>query len=205
MIDLEAVNTADVAHKPFSYFVASNVLSPSSFAEVSPDFPAISKPGIFPLSELTYGPAFSQLIDDIRSPELRELLGSKLNVDLSDMPLMITVRGQCQRKDGRIHTDSTDKVVTCLLYLNEPWKQDSGRLRLLRNGHDLDDMIAEVPPDAGTLVAFKRSDNSWHGHYPYEGPRRYIMFNWVRSDSALNWNVGRHKLSARLKRLNPFK
>ena len=29
---------------------------------------------------------------------------------------------------------------------------------------DLNDIIAEVSPIAGTLLAFKRTDNSWHGH-----------------------------------------
>ena len=64
--------------------------------------------------------------------------------------------------------------------------------------------IAEIPPDGGTLVAFKRSERSWHGHAPFEGPRRYVMFNWVRSDAALTREIGRHRLSAKLKRLNPF-
>ncbi len=205
MIDLAAVGAADVAREPFFYFVAKDVLQPTQLDEIGRDFPAITKPGIFPLSELTYGGAFSRLIDDIRSPGVEDLLAQKFDVDLSDKPLMITVRGHCQKKDGRIHTDSTDKIVTCLLYLNEPWDQDGGRLRLLRNGHDLEDVIAEVPPNGGTLVAFKRSNNSWHGHLPHEGPRRYVMFNWVQSDSTLKWNLGRHALSARLKRLNPFK
>ncbi len=117
---------------------------------------------------------------------------------------MITVRGHCARRDGRIHTDSTDKIVTCLLYLNDSWAEDGGRLRLLRNGHDIDDDITEMPPNGGTFVAFRRSDNSWHGHLPFEGPRRYVMFNWVRSEAVLMKNLGRHTLSARLKRLNPF-
>lgn len=204
MIDLDAIGRASVTHEPFSYFVASNVLQPSSFESLSKDFPDISGPGVYPLSELEYGTGFAELIDDIRSSELEDMLSAKFGVDLSGLPLMITVRGHCQKKDGRIHTDSTDKVVTCLLYLNEPWQEQGGRLRLLRNGHDLEDVIAEVPPDRGTLVAFRRSDNSWHGHHPFEGPRRYVMFNWVRSSAALGRNMRRHVLSARLKRLNPF-
>ena len=82
---------------------------------------------------------------------------------------------------------------------------DGGRLRLLRNGTDIEDYIAEVPPDGGTFIAFKRSDKSWHGHLPFEGERRYVMFNWVRSNAALTRNVLRHKVSASIKRLNPFR
>jgi hypothetical protein len=205
MLDLDAIRRSAVTHEPFSFFETRGVLNGETLERVRADFPAISQPGIFPLEELSGGPAFNQLIDAIHEPDLEALLEEKLDVELSDLPLMITVRGHCHRRDGRIHTDSTDKVVTCLLYLNEPWENGGGRLRLLRSGTDIEDFIAEIPPDSGTLVAFKRSDNSWHGHLPFEGQRRYVMFNWVRSSAALSRNVLRHRVSASLKRLNPFR
>ena len=118
--------------------------------------------------------------------------------------MMITVRGQAQSKDGRIHTDTKDKVATCLLYLNNAWDDGGGRLRLLRNGEDLDDYITEIPPNGGAFVAFKVSHNSWHGHKPFVGERRSIMVNWLRSEGAHARQLGRHKLSARVKRLLPF-
>ena len=71
-----------------------------------------------------------------------------------------------------------------LIYFNDPWEAQGGRLRLLRSPTDLNDMIGEVPPDAGTMIAFRRSDNSFHGHEPYEGVRRYVMINWMTSDFA---------------------
>jgi SM-20-related protein len=205
MLNLDAIRRSAVVHEPFSFLQTTGVLDALSLVRVSADFPPISQPGIFPLEEVTGGPAFSALIDEIRGADLEALLEEKLDVALSDLPLMVTVRGHCHRRDGRIHTDSTDKVVTCLLYLNQPWESGGGRLRLLRNGTDIEDYIVEVPPDGGTLVAFKRSDNSWHGHLPFEGQRRYVMFNWVRSSAALSRNVLRHRVSASLKRLNPFR
>lgn len=204
MLDFEAIGRATVASEPFPYFLVENVLSDQSLAAVRADFPAISHPGIFPLSELHYGPAFAALVEDIRGEALEEAMSEKFGVDLSDKPLMITVRGRCRASDGQIHTDSTSKVVTCLLYLNEPWSEAGGRLRLLRDPKDIESTIAEVPPNGGTLVAFRRTDNSWHGHKPFEGERRYVMFNWVVSQAALERELGRHKLSAKLKRLNPF-
>lgn len=204
MLDLDAIRSAPVAGAPFPYFTASNVLDAAALEAVREDFPQIAHPGIFPLSELDYGPAFAALIEDIRGYGLEEILSEKFGVDLTDKPLMITVRGRCRLSDGQIHTDSTSKVVTCLLYLNEPWAEDGGRLRLLRDPKDIESTIAEVPPDGGTFVAFRRTDNSWHGHKPFEGPRRYVMFNWVTSQAALDRELGRHRLSARFKRLNPF-
>lgn len=199
MLNLDAVRASAVTHAPFSHFLAEHVLSRDSLAAVGRDFPDIQSPGIFPLEELRYGAAFRDLINDVRSADLEQVIEQKLGVSLADKPLMITVRGHCQRKDGRIHTDSKDKIVTCLLYLNTEWQQEGGRLRLLRNGTDIEDYITEIPPDGGTLVAFRRSDCSWHGHLPFEGQRRYIMFNWVASGAALSKNIVRHRISARLK------
>lgn len=205
MLDLEAIRRAPVTHEPFSFFQVARAMDREALGRIATDFPAILQPGIFPLDELSGGPAFNALIEEIRGADLEAILEEKLGVELSELPLMVTVRGHCHRRDGRIHTDSTDKVVTCLLYLNQPWECGGGRLRLLRNGRDIEDYIAEIPPDGGTLVAFRRSDKSWHGHLPFEGQRRYVMFNWVRSEAALSRNVLRHRVSAQLKRLNPFR
>ena len=204
MLNFEAIANAPVNHEPFSFFATPSVLSAVDLAAIRADFPDIRQPGIFPLSELTYGPAFAALIEDIQSAQLEDIMAEKYGVDLVDKPLMITVRGQAQRKDGRIHTDSITKYVTCLLYLNDIWDESEGRLRLLRSGDNLDNFITEIPPSGGTLASFMRADNSWHGHEPYEGERRYIMFNWMTSHAALERDLGRHRFSSKVKRLNPF-
>lgn len=204
MLNLEAVARAPVATEPFKFFMAPGVLSAVDLAAVRADFPELRKPGIFPLSELQYGPAFSRLIEGIHSPQFARVMEKKYNVDLLDKPIMITVRGQAQKKDGRIHTDSKAKFVTCLLYLNDVWDEGGGCLRMLRNGSDLDDYAAEIPPNGGTLASFVRSENSWHGHEPFEGERRYVMFNWMTSQAEMDRELGRHKISAKVKRHIPF-
>ena len=107
-------------------------------------------------------------------------------------------------KDGRIHTDSPTKLITLLLYMNPVWHEPAGRLRLLRGADDLDDCVAEVPPLAGAMVAFRRSEVSFHGHYPHRGERRVLQLNWVSDESVVRRELGRHAWSARLKELNPF-
>lgn len=52
-------------------------------------------------------------------------------------------------------------------------------MRLLNGGSDLEDYFTKVEPKGGTMLVFKRADNSWHGHHPYEGPRRAIQINWL--------------------------
>ena len=196
VIDFNAISKTEVIREPFQFFATSGVLSAVDLAAIRADFPDIRKPGIFPLSELSYGHAFARLIEDIRSQELEDVMAAKYGVDLSDKPLMITVRGHAQKKDGRIHTDAKTKFVTCLLYLNDSWDNGDGRLRMLRNPDDLGDYIAEIPPTGGTLASFMRLENSWHGHKPCVGERRYVMFNWMTSPTALERDLGRHRFSA---------
>ena len=71
---------------------------------------------------------------------------------------------------------------------------------MLRSGNNLDEVILEVPPTEGTLLAFRRSNNSWHGHKPFSGPRRAIQFNWVTSEAVVRREQNRHRISAWMKR-----
>jgi hypothetical protein len=201
LIDPASLRRATVFHEPFSFLFAQDLLSAPALESVRADFPEIDRPGLFPLSALSYGPNFAALVDELLEPEVEQALGAALGVDLSGRRRMVTVRGRCRMRDGRIHTDNADKVAAALLYLNDQWDAEGGRLRLLRNGVDIDDMVAEVPPRAGTLLAFKRSENSWHGHKPYAGERRYIMVNWMARPAAAERELARHKLSARAKSL----
>jgi hypothetical protein len=116
---------------------------------------------------------------------------------------MYSLRGYLRERDGQIHTDSTDKIITALLYLNEHWESRAGRLRLLRNGTDLESYVAEVPPDSGNLLVFRRSDNSWHGHHPFEGPRRALQMNWMTDERSRGLHALRHQVSAVVKKLRP--
>jgi hypothetical protein len=201
VINLERLAAAPTHAWPFRRFSATGVISRERLAEVARDFPPVDQAGLFALSDLRYGPAFARLIEDLRRPEFTALMERKLDVDLADRPMMITVRGRCALRDGRAHTDSEDKIATGLLYLNGPeWRDNGGRLRLLASG-DVEDVLEEVAPEGGVLLAFRRSDRSWHGHRPFAGERRYVMFNWLRSGPTLAKNLARHKLSSAFKRV----
>ena len=202
ILRLNRLEAAPLVPSPFPHLLATEMLSETALNAINGAFPPIASPGLFPLDAVQGGAAFNALIDEIGGAPLRGMLAAKFGLALDGLPQMITVRGHAQRKDGRIHTDSQDKVLTCLLYLNRlDWPAEGGRLRLLRKGDDLESTIAEVPPLGGTLVAFQRTACSWHGHAPFEGPRRYVMFNWVRSEATLQKNLARHRVSAWVKRL----
>jgi hypothetical protein len=204
MINFSAIEASPVASQPFDYFAAGQVLHEGALEAIRSDFPVIDSPGIFPLSALSYGPAFAELIKEVRSAQMREVISQKFGIDVTNMPLMVTVRGHAQKKDGRIHCDSKDKVVTCLLYLNEQWDAAGGRLRMLRDGENIENYAAEIPASGGSFAAFRVTPTSWHGHKPFVGERRYIMFNWIRSDEARRSHEWRHRLSSLLKPFIPF-
>ena len=201
MLDLERFRTTPLTREPFDFLVVPEFVRPEARGAIDQDYPEVPRPGSFPLREVTYGPAFANLIDEMRSEEFRKAFEEKFGVDLSNRPDMITVRGRCSEKDGKIHTDSETKIITILIYMNSAWESLGGQLRLLRSGENLDDMILEVPPTEGTLLAFRRSSNSWHGHKPFSGPRRVIQFNWVTSDAVVRREQNRHRFSVWLKKL----
>jgi SM-20-related protein len=198
---LEAFSETPLVTKPFQYLIVPSFVDAAAFKAIIADYPKITTSGSFPVDQVTFGPTFRTLLDELEGNEFREAFEEKFNIALKGRPTVTTVRGRCGSGDGKIHTDSTSKIITALIYMNEAWEPQGGRLRLLRSGTDLNDIIVEVPPTAGTLIAFKRSDNSWHGHEPFDGERRVIQFNWLTSEGNRQIAMLRHHTSAAFKRV----
>jgi hypothetical protein len=200
-LDLAAFRAAPLVREPFEHLILPGFIRPEARAAINADYPRIDSPGSFPVRGLTFGPAFGSLLETLRGPEVRATFEEKFGIDLTGRPTMLTVRGRCGTRDGNIHTDSVSKFITVLLYMNPTWEGTGGCLRLLRSANDLDDVLAEVPPREGTLVAFRRRDNSFHGHKPFVGPRRVIQLNWVTGRGVERFERVRHQASAWVKRL----
>ncbi len=204
-LDIAALQRTPLNRDPYDYLVVPDFVRADRFSGVVADYPAVPGPGSHPLSEVEIGGHFEALLEELNGPAFRTAIEAKFGIDLSTRPTMFTVRGECRPTDGKIHTNSTTKIITVLLYMNEKWDKDGGRLRVLRNGTDLEDYAEEVPPHGGTLLAFRRSENSWHGHLPFDGTRRAIQMNWVTDKSVVAREQGRHRLSSTIKKLNPFR
>jgi hypothetical protein len=204
-LDLAALNATPLKREPFDYVVVKDFVLAESAPAIGADYPTIDKPGSFALDDVEVKPGLQGLIDELEGPDFRAAVEAKFDLDLSACPTMYTVRGMCGEGDGQIHTDSKTKVITVLLYLNEAWAPDGGRLRLLKNGDDIEAVAEELPPDFGTLLIFRRSENSWHGHKPFAGPRRVLQMNWVTSGRVVAWQQFRHRVSAAVKRMTPAK
>jgi hypothetical protein len=178
-IDLERFHAAPLQREPFDYLIVPGFVQPAARVQLEADFPRITRPGSFPLRSVRGGAMFDQLMQELTGPEVCRAFTAKFGLDLASLPTVLTVRGRCSQQDGSIHTDLPGKVITVLIYLNDSWENEGGRLRLLRSNRNIDDVIAEVPPVEGTLLAFRRCDHSWHGHKPHRGERRVVQMNWV--------------------------
>jgi hypothetical protein len=200
-LDQEALRSTPLVREPFEHVIVSGFVRPEARTAINADFPRIDKPGSFPVAELRYGPAFAGLLQTLTGDEVRTAFEHKFGVALGGRPTMLTVRGRSGTRDGNIHTDSVNKIITVLIYLNSQWTGNGGCLRLLRSSSDIEDVVTEVPPLDGTLVAFRRSDNSFHGHKPFIGPRRVIQLNWVTGRGVRFFETLRHRASAWLKKL----
>lgn len=200
MLNLSKLAAAELHREPFEYLLVDDILNDDCKAGIVADFPRIDKKGSFPLSRLNYGSSFKLLTDELLGPYFASVVQEKFNLDLSSYPTMITVRGWSDPGDGQLHTDSKDKLITVLLYLNPEWNTRGGHLRLLRS-KNVEDYVAEVPPTIGSMVVFKRCDHSWHGFPPFEGKRMSLQMNWVKSDSYRRKERFRHEISSFMKSL----
>jgi SM-20-related protein len=201
-LNLDKLRAAEISTDPFQYTIVPAFIGADSVARINATYPNIEKGGSYPIESLENTMAIKDVIAELDSPEFEALIEDKFDVALEGRPKMYSLRGYTRAKDGSIHTDSKDKIITVLLYLNENWQQPGGRLRILRDGKDVDNFAAEVPPDNGTLLVFKRSDTSWHGHHPFEGPRRSLQMNWMTSEGSKGFHAIRHKISAAVKKLS---
>ena len=204
MLRLDLLERAPLTTDPFEFTHVEGFLDAGDLAAVNRDYPAIRGTGSFPVDVLEYGPAFADLLAELKGPRFRSAVEQKFAIELADRPIMITARGWAGRRDGFIHTDSVTKLITVLLYTNERWERSEGCLRLLYDGEDLDRAAFEVTPSFGNLLVFRRSERSFHGHLPANEPRRSLQLNWMVDRAARDRELARHRRTAWIKRLNPF-
>ncbi len=196
LIDLNAVRNAQRSREPYDFVLASKFLKSEAIDEIRRDFPDIKKPGYLTVEEVDLHGRFKELIDELEGPELTEELSKQFGINLHQYPRLTTIMKRSQPKYGAIHTDGPSKVMTMLVYMNDEWEQgEGGRLRVLYDGKNFDPYALEVPPTMGTMFAFLRSDNSWHGHMPFSGERRVVQIAWVKSQADVDRKKKHNKMA----------
>jgi Rps23 Pro-64 3,4-dihydroxylase Tpa1-like proline 4-hydroxylase len=201
MLQIRALEKTKLESSPFEHVVVKDFIGIDAIKEINRDYPEIHDPKNFQIENLSFGPGFEQFLTELQSDEVREVVGQKFGVDLTGKPAQITVRRLCESNDGKIHTDSRTKIISALVYFNEEWPHEGGQLRLLRSDSDVEDYAVEVPPKAGTMLAFRRCDHSYHGHKPFDGERRMVQISWVEPKRVGNYKDKRTRLKWRIKRL----
>ena len=201
MLNFELIKKAEINSEFYPFFTVQDVfLNKEDHNRITKDFPRINKGGSFPSDSVSYGESIQSLIDTLEGDQMRAILENKFQIDLKDKPVVSTFRGYSRMKDGKIHSDSKTKIITVLIYLNDQWNEKNGRLRLLKGKDNLNDYIEEIPATMGSLVAFKVTENCWHGFEPFEGKRCSIQLNYLY-ENALSQHNFRHRLSSFFKRV----
>jgi SM-20-related protein len=205
MIDLDyaKLTATPIAAEPFPHVVVPGFVPAAALDAVLADLPPLGKRGSFPIDSVRLGPNAAALMQALEGPRLRQAIEGLFRLDLNDAPIMVTLRGWTNERDGKIHCDSLAKRVTVLLYLNretDAWSRQEGCLRLLRGPKDLEDFAVEVPPVNGTLLVFPNGPTTWHGHRQFTGPRHSVQLNYMTTDDKARSELRRHRLSAFVKR-----
>ncbi len=195
LLDIDNLQATKPESNPYPHLIVPRFLAPSRLEAIGIDFPTTTEPRNHDVRRLEYGPTFARLLEQFAEREWMEILGSKIGVpNLADLPYDTTIRTRSEASDGNIHTDHWSKLATVLIYPNLEWTAAGGRLRILRSKTDLEDYATEVVPADGTMLAFRRTPWSFHGHHKYVGPRLLIQISWLRrSPLARAWHgVSRH-------------
>ena len=201
ILDFDVLARTGLRREPFDHVILPGFVPAAEAAAIRACFPLGGRGGVEPARSQAPGDPLDRLLAALHDPDTSARFSDLFGLELAPETLMIHLRSRCRQQDGRIHTDSRDKLVTGLIYFNATWPHPGGRLRLLRSAGDMEDMVGEVLPLDGTMVVFRRSDVSFHGHYPHEGVRRCVMFNWMVDAAAARRETRRHAVSAVFKRL----
>ena len=203
MLNLTKISETTVTKNPYEYMVINEVIQERDLDQIINDYPNVPGPGSHPPVLFDIKGSFKNIVDELYSKEFQEIVEDKFNLSLKNRPKMYTIRGFCKKSDGKIHPDSKSKIITCLLYLNQKvWdsQEIGGKLRILNDGHNLENYVEEISPNGGTMLLFKRENHSWHGHHSFEGQRRAIQLNWVKNNWVVWQEQGRHNFNSFIKR-----
>ncbi len=200
VVDPSAIRAAERSSTPYDHLLGSGLLREDRVDALRADFPAIEKPGYLTVDEVALKGSFKTLIDELTGPDLTEELSRRFGLDLHPYPRLTTIMKRSQPKYGAIHTDGPSKVMTMLVYMNDAWQPDEGgRLRVLYDGRNFEPYAVEVPPVMGTVFAFLRSDQSWHGHLPFAGERKVVQVAWVTNQEELERKRRKNRFAQVLK------
>lgn len=112
---------------------------------------------------------------------LRQAMNRRLYLGLATLESQFALYppGTFYRRHLDRHRDSAERILSCVLYLNENWvPDDGGQLRLYLPGDEGGEKACDVSPEGGRLVVFL-SDRVPHEVLPARRERLSIA-SWFR-------------------------
>jgi len=179
ILDLDAFDRTPLETDPCEFVHVERFVRPELFEAVAAEFPPLDEPGSFDADEQRCGPLFRTLLEELHGSAVADAFTKKFGVDLAGIPRQIGVRRYAAPSDGRIHNDSRNKFVTAIIYFNRSWDTNDGCLRILRDPPNLEDYALQIQPIQGNLIAFRRSERSYHGFRTFSGERLSLQMYWV--------------------------
>lgn len=205
IIDLERLASAKTFDAPYRHFFGEELLRAGSAEALQRDYPKLKNAGYLTLREIDPVGTFAEFLEELQGREVSAAVSERLQFDLVSRPKLVTVMRWSPLRAGRIHTDGKSKLATMLVYFNSEWTAGSaGAIRVLNGPNDMNDMAAEVAPLSGNFFGFLRSDNSWHGHLPYQGERKVVQITWLESEEAVDRKRRNNAFAQSLKSMWPF-
>jgi hypothetical protein len=196
---------AVVRDAPFPLLIATDVLDRDIEARIGPGLPAISRGRILSLRAGRLRPRDERPrhrthVPDVRRSRRRSAVHRSIVAIPGagdDLP-----RAQPAPRHHPHRQQVEGRQRPCVP--QSGWAAShAGCLRFLSSGNDIEALVApEIEPVYGTLTAFRRTDNSFHGHLPYEGERRVIQVAWLTDAAAVGRKTRRGRFSRAIKWLS---
>ena len=157
ILDLAAFDATPLTRDPFDFTIVENFIRPAEFKPVIADFPAHSRPRLAsPGGTVDQGPLQGSDGRDGRSrPSAPPSRRSSTSTSPAGPPCT-RCAASCRTATAISTPIPRPRSSRSCSILNEGWEEEGGRLRLLRSNESLDNPVAEVSPNGGTLLVFRR-------------------------------------------------
>jgi len=181
LFNYDNLRSLQLQNTPFRHLVHdSSILNPALLETLCERFPETTKVGHNDAKDVLLGKEWKAFTDEIYSSAYREAIEQITGLELSGFDVGIGIRRFSKLSHGAPHADVPRKKVTHLIYFNQEWPHQTGRLRILRS-KDINDVHAIITPLKGTGIIFVVSNNSFHGFEPFEGVRKAIQINFEKT------------------------
>ena len=179
LLELTAIRGMALASRPYRWaLLAQTFTDPSSVRTLQESFPrdgftaiqsaGLVKPYLLHGRALLGGglpPLWGRLYEELTAPSYREALADCTGLRLDTLDVEFTLWRQPPGSFLGPHTDKPDKVLSHIIYFSDVrWPPSAGGCVRVLGSANLEDVVMQAPPHAGTSFVLVRSGNSWHGY-----------------------------------------